>query len=201
MESKLQELTKKIYKEGVLKGEEEAKNILDSAKNEAENIINKAKKDAENIIIKAKSESEQLKSKILSELKMSSGQAISLLKQNITDLLVNNTLSDDVKKISSDVDFIKEIISQIISKWSPDNKNIDLELILPDKMKNELVSYFKNKAKDVLNKGIELKFDSRMENGFKIGPKDKSFILSFTEKDFDQFLKSFLKEKSREILF
>jgi len=201
MESKLQELTEKIYKEGVLKAEEEAKGILENAKGEAEDIINKAKKDAEEITNKAKSESEQLKNKTLSELKMSGNQAISLLKQNIIDLLVNNTLADDTKKITGDVNFIKEIINQIVSKWSPENKNIDLELILPDKMKNELVGYFKNKVKDVLNKGIELKFDARMDNGFKIGPKDKSFILSFTEKDFTQFLQSFLKAKTKEILF
>jgi len=59
----------------------------------------------------------------------------------------------------------------------------------------------KNKANDILNKVIELKFDTRMDNGFKIGPKDKSFILSFTEKDFTQFLQSFLKVKTKEILF
>ncbi len=201
METKLQELTDKIYKEGVLKAEEEAKSIIDSAKDEAQSIINKAKKEAEEIKNKANSESEQLKNKTLSEIKMSGSQAISLLKQNIIDLLVNNSLAEDTKKIASDVDFIKEIINQIISKWSSDNKNVDLELILPDKMKNELVAYFKNKAKDILNKVIELKFDTRMDNGFKIGPKDKSFILSFTEKDFTQFLQSFLKVKTKEILF
>ena len=54
MESKLQELTKKIYKEGVEKAGLEANDILEAAKKDAAKIITDAKKEAENIISNAK---------------------------------------------------------------------------------------------------------------------------------------------------
>ena len=44
MQNKLQELTKKIYKEGISKGNEEAQSIINNAKKEAEEIKVKLKK-------------------------------------------------------------------------------------------------------------------------------------------------------------
>jgi V/A-type H+/Na+-transporting ATPase subunit E len=55
--------------------------------------------------------------------------------------------------------------------------------------------------KNILESGVELKFQSRMDGGFKIGPKDNSFVLSFSDRDFNQFFQSFLRPRAKEILF
>ncbi len=201
MESKLEELTKKIYNEGVEKANKEADSILENAKNESNKIISDAKKEAQTIIENANKESEQLKNKVLSEIRMSSSQSVSLLKQNIINLLSSSALKGKIEKVTDDLSFIKEIIKEIASKWNSSSKSIDLELILPEKSKNKLMDYFKKEAKDILSKGIELKFEERMKKGFKIGPKGESFVLSFTDDDFDQFFQSFLKPKTKAILF
>ena len=201
MESKLQQLTKKLYKEGVEKANKEAGSILEKADSESQHIVSEAKKKAETIIENAKKESEQLKNKVLSEIRMSSNQAISLLKQNIINLLSSSALKGKIEKSSEDLTFIKEIIKEIISKWNPDSKDLSLELVLPEKSKNKLVEYFKKDAKNILSKGIELKFEERMKNGFKIGPKGESFVLSFKDEDFNLFFQSFLKPKTKTILF
>ena len=201
MESKLQELTKKIYKEGIEKANNEAESILQNAKDEANKIISDAKKEADLIVSKAKKESEQLNKNIISEIRMTSNQSISLLKQEITEMLSSSALSPKIQKATEDIGFIKEIIKEIVSKWNPALKNLDLNIILPQKSKNKLEEYYKKEASDILNKGIELKFEERMDRGFKIGPKDNSFILSYTEKDFENFFQSFLKPKTKAILF
>lgn len=201
MESKLQELTKKIYKEGVEKANKEAGSILENANSESNKIISEAKKEAQKIIENAKKESEQVRNKVLSEIRMSGSQSISLLKQNIINLLSSSTLRGKIEKISDDLSFMKELIKEIVSKWNSSSKSIDLELILPEKSKNKLMEYFKKEAKNILSKGVELKFEDRMKKGFKIGPKGESFVLSFTDDDFDQFFQSFLKPKTKKILF
>lgn len=201
MESKLEQLTKKLYKEGVEKANKEAVTILEKADEDSKKIISDAEKKADTILENAKKDSEQLKNKVLSEIRMSSNQAISLLKQEIINLLSSSALKDKIEKTTEDLTFIKEIIKEIVSKWEPDLKNLDLELILPEKSKNKLVDYFKKEAKNILSEGIELKFEERMKNGFKIGPKGDSFVLSFTDEDFDQFFQSFLKPKTKAILF
>ena len=52
MESKLQELTQKIYQDGIEKANGEAKALLDNAKKEAEQILADAKMDSKEDVIK-----------------------------------------------------------------------------------------------------------------------------------------------------
>jgi len=54
MQNKLQELTEKIYKEGLAKGTEEAAQIVGKAKEDASKIIANATKEAEQIVAKPK---------------------------------------------------------------------------------------------------------------------------------------------------
>ncbi len=197
MENKIQELTQKIYVEGVEKAKKEAQEIIEKAEQEKNSIINNAKKEADSIINNAKREAEQLKNKVLSEIKMISNQSIATLKQEITTLLSKLVISDSINKSFNDLEFIQNLIKEMISKWD----NSSSQLTLPEKYKKELDDFLKNKLKEYLDKGLEIKFENRMSNGFKIGPKDKSFILSFTDADFIEFFQSFLKQKTKEILF
>ena len=201
MDGKIQELTTKIYKEGVEKAKQEAKEIIDNANTQKETILKNAKQEAEEIINNAKKEAEQLKNRVLSEVKMASNQSIATLKQEITNLLSKLSISDTLTKTFNDIEFIKELIKELINKWDSSLKVLDIELVLPEKNKKELEEFFKTKLKDILNKGLEISFESRMKQGFRIGPKDKSFVLSFTDSDFIDFFQSFLKPKTKEILF
>ncbi|MBR3731869.1 MAG: hypothetical protein IKQ61_06065 [Spirochaetales bacterium] len=200
-ESKINELMNKIYAEGVEKANSEAADIVAKAKAEAEAILTAAKNDAAAITDKANSDAAALQSKINQELKTAGNQAMITLKQEIANIITEKALADGVKSAASDAEFIKSLITEIISKWSSDAKSLDLNVILSDKSKAALADFFKNKASGIMSKGVEVTFDARMDNGFKIGPQDKSFVLSFTDKDFLSFFKSFLKPKTKEILF
>ncbi|MFR9566233.1 MAG: hypothetical protein SNH13_03115 [Rikenellaceae bacterium] len=60
MDNKLQQLTQRLYDEGLEKGRSQAESLVAAAKSEAEEIITQAKKQAEAIIKGAKNESEDL---------------------------------------------------------------------------------------------------------------------------------------------
>ncbi len=201
METKLQELTQKIYNEGVEKAKIEAKVILENANNEADTIINNAKKEASSILANAKNDSTQLSNKTISELNLVRDQILSILKQAITELISSKALSEKIKEVINDTEFIKEIIKEIFTKWDPKQDNLSLNLILSAKSKEKLLEYYKKESKEILNKGIEIKFEERMNNGFKIISKDGSFIISFTDDDFIKFFQSFLKPNTKTILF
>ena len=53
MENKIQELTDKIYREGVEKGNEEAQRLVSNAREEAAKILEEARKEAEAIVAAA----------------------------------------------------------------------------------------------------------------------------------------------------
>ena len=76
MENKLQELTDKLYKEGLSKGKEEGEAILAKANEKAAEIIEEAKKQAESILKKAHKDAEDYKTKVEGDVKMAAVQSI-----------------------------------------------------------------------------------------------------------------------------
>ena len=70
MNTKLQELTDKIYLEGVEKGNAEAKVIIENADTKAADIVAKAQAQAAEIIAKAEFQAAELSKNTKSELKL-----------------------------------------------------------------------------------------------------------------------------------
>ena len=87
MEQKIQELTAKIYQEGVAKGELQAKKIITDAQEKATGIVADAKAQAEKIIADAQKQSAELKRNTEAEIRLSGTQALSAIKQQIIDLV------------------------------------------------------------------------------------------------------------------
>ncbi len=202
MENKLQELTEKIYSNGIEKAKQEAAIILENARKEAAELIRNAK--AEAVIIKenAEKESAELKLKTESELKLSSKQVISSIKSQVTSLLANNLLAGDIEKALGEPAFLKSVIELMVQKWQPDDAgSIDLQVILPENKKEAFEQVIKSKISHLLSKGLTVDFDSQFKSGFKITPADKSYIINFTAEDFDNFFKTFLREKTAGLLY
>ena len=81
----------------------------------------------------------ELKKKIESELKLSSKQVIATVKNQITNLVVQDLLSKDLEKSLADNDFIKTIIELIVKKWQPDEaQSTDLQIILPKEKRDKI---------------------------------------------------------------
>ena len=76
MENKLQELTQKLYNEGVEKANVEAEKILAEAKSEAEKVKQNAEKEAAKIISAAEQKSTEIKKNVDAELNLASKQTI-----------------------------------------------------------------------------------------------------------------------------
>ena len=70
MENRIQELTDKIFQEGVEKGNLEAQKILDNAKSEAERIVEEARATGERIVKEARKKADELSENVKSELKL-----------------------------------------------------------------------------------------------------------------------------------
>lgn len=202
MENKLQELTEKIYSEGVGKAKTEADSIMNTAKKTADETVRKANAEAERIISDAKKKSDEIVRNGQSEMKMSVNQAVSDVKQKLTDLITAKVVSNAVSQAMSDKDFMKKIIEISVKNFFADpSKGMDIEVSLPSDQRNDLESYLKNNARSLLNGELKIVFDSSMENGFKIGPADGSYKLSFSDKDFENFFKKYMRPKTVELLF
>ncbi|MCD4834605.1 MAG: hypothetical protein K8R31_12465 [Bacteroidales bacterium] len=202
MENKLQELTQKLYNEGVEKANEEADKILAEAKSEADKLKQIAEKDAQKIIADAEQKSVEIKKNIDAELNLAAKQTIRTVKQKITDMIVSKVINEPVKKAFDDEKFVKEIIETVVKNWNPQkNETIDLSVLLPADLEKEFAKFFTAKSGKELNANLELSFSDTIKGGFKVGPADGSYKISFSEEDFENFFKSYLRPKTIEILY
>lgn len=202
MENKLQELTQKLYNEGVEKANEEADKILAEAKSEADKLKQIAEKDAQKIIADAEQKSVEIKKNLDAELNLAVKQTIRTVKQKITDVIVSKVIDEPVKKAFDDEKFVKEIIETVVKNWNPQkNETIDLSVLLPADLEKEFAKFFTAKSGKELNANLELSFSDTIKGGFKVGPADGSYKISFSEEDFENFFKSYLRPKTIEMLY
>ncbi len=202
MQTKLQELTEKIYQEGVVKANEEAEKILADAKKEAQSLLSKAKKEASDILENAEKENAELKKNALNELQLSARQAISDLKQKVVGLIETKTIKPETKEAFKGNEFILELIKTIVTNWEPQSgEPVKLEVVLPANQQKDMESFFKNKAGHLLEKSLEISFSEKTKGGFKIGPKEGGYQVSFSDDDFEHFFQAYLRPKLIELLF
>lgn len=202
MQKKLKELTDKIYQEGIDKAKKEGDKLKADAKKQAEQILSDAKKKADGMLAKAEKESEEIKKNSVNELQLSSKQLISDLKQQIVALIQIKTIKPETQGSFKDVAFTQDIIKTLISNWNPkSDDNVELNVLLPEKKQKEFEGFFKDKSKSLLDKGIDISFTESLEGGFKIGPKEGGYIISFSDEDFENLFKTYLRPKLISMLF
>mgnify|MGYP000922642417 FL=1 len=202
MEQKIQELTEKIYQEGVERGEQKANQIISEAEAKASGIISEAKAQAEKILADARSQAEELKRNTESELKLSGSQVLSAIKQQILDLVTAKVIEDSTTQVLADPSNVKDFISTVIQNWKVSSGEVPrLEVLLPAHKQEELQKSFEKSASDLLKKNIDLAFSKSIKSGFRIGPVGGSFRISLTDEDFQEFFKEYLRPRTRKYLF
>ena len=200
MQNKLQELTDKLYNEGLSKGKQEGEEILAKAKVQADEIVAKAKAEAAAIVAAANKEAEDLKTKVQGDLKMAAGQSVAATKKDIETLIVAKMTETEVKKALTSADFVKEVIIAVAKGFSTEEP-VDLEVVLPESLKKDLESFVSGELAKVLKGGVEASFSKKVAGGFTIGPKDGGYFISFTEETFNALISEYLRPATKKILF
>jgi V/A-type H+-transporting ATPase subunit E len=202
MERRIAELTDQVYKEGVAKGEEEAKRITDEANKKAESIIARAKSDAEKILSDAKTQAEELKRNVESEISLSGKKAVSAIKQQIMDLLSARVIDQPMGETLSDPAVLKDLVLTVAQNWKAQEGQIpSLEVLLPASKKEDMQKSLQSALQKTLKDGVTVTFSRNVKKGFQIGPADGSYKLSLTDDDFSEFFKEYLRPKTRSYLF
>ena len=192
MENKIQELTDKIYREGVEKGNEEAQRLISSARDEAAKIVEDARKEAESILAVARKSAKETAENTQSEIKLFAGQAVNALKTEIATLLTNEVVSESVKGFVAD----KEYLVSLAAQWSA-NESIVISTADAEGLKK----YFAANAKALLDKGVRIEEVNGTKSLFTISPADGSYKVNFGEEEFENYFKDFLRPQLVEMLF
>ncbi len=200
MDNKLQELTDRLYKEGLSKGKEEGEALIAKAEVKAQEIIDEARKAAEEIIRKAEKEAADYRTKVEGDVKMAATQSIQATRNTIENLMVDGLVGKQTSAALSSEEFIKQIILEVARKFSAEEPS-DLKLVLPESLKSQLEPFISGELATALGKGVTAEFSKKIVGGFNIAPKDGSYFISLTDDSFRNLIGEYMRPLTRKILF
>lgn len=202
MENKLQKLTEQLYEEGLSKGRNDADKLVAEAQAKAKAIVAEAQAEAKAIVEKAQKQAEELTQNTMTEISLAGRQAVAALKSEINTMVVAKTASKAVAEATMDAAFVKDMLLAVAKNWNGSSTDVvSLSALLPEEKKAALDSVFAAAAKELLAAGVEVAYGKGVKSGFKIGPKDGGYYISFSDEDFDALLGEYLREKVSNLLY
>ncbi len=196
MESKIQELTEKLLREGVEKGNAEAAQIIAAANEQAAKIIADAKAKAAEIEADGKKSVKSMEENTKSEIKMYASQALNALKSEIANVVGDKIVKEAVGATTADKDFMNEFMLKLAEKWGANE-----DIVISTKDAASLKALFAKKAKDLLDKGVKIEQVNGQATAFTIQPADGSYKVNFGDAEFEEYFKAFLRPQLVEMIF
>lgn len=196
MTEDLQNLLDKIKKEGVDKAENEAAGILDSAKAKSEDIVNKAGEEADRIIEKAKKDSESFEEKGRKSLEQAARDVIISARTGIEKTL--NSLIKAESARAMDDETLSEMLLKVVDAYCADSNNA--EVLVNDEDVEKFKGFMLNKLSEDAQKGINVKPDGSVANGFRIMLKDRNIEHDLTDEAVSEALSRVLRPHIAELL-
>jgi len=193
---KIQELTEKILREGVEKGQAEADRIVQQAKEQAEQILQEARQQAQEIAVQAQKKADETAANTRSELKMYTSQALSALKSEMTNVLTDGVVKEAVAGLTASPDFLGQFAVALAEKWTANEP-----VVISTSEADSLKAYFAAKAKALLDKGVTINKVNGKDTLFTIAPADGSYKVNFGKDEFETYFKNFLRPQLVEMLF
>ena len=196
MENKIQELTEKLLKEGVEKGNAEAEKIIAAANEKAAKIVADAKAQAVEIEASAKKNVQGMEENMKSEIKMYAAQALNALKSEIANVVGDKVVKEATSDLTGNKEFINEFILKLAEKWGAQE-----DIVISTEDAASLKALFAKKAKALLDKGVTIEEVNGKKALFTVQPADGAYKVNFGEAEFDEYFKNFLRPQLVEMIF
>ncbi|MCL1837110.1 MAG: V-type ATP synthase subunit E [Treponema sp.] len=197
MDIQVQELIKKIKKDGIESATQEAARLKQEAEAEARQIVEAANKEAEEIIAKGKRDAERSEKAGIAALEQASRNLVLAFKGEIQALLDKIVQQELVAAYSGDV--LKVVLPEILKAWGSKGSD-SLAVLLPEASLDQLQGYFREKLANELKKGLELRSDRHLAGGFRIANRDGSAYYDFSADSVAEMLCAYLNPHLAEIL-
>lgn len=196
MGNKIQELTEKLLKDGVEKGNAEAEKIIAAANEKAAQIVADAKAKAEEMEQAAKKSAKGMEDNTKAEIKMYAAQALNALKSEVANVVGDKIVKAATAEVVGDKDFMNEFILKLAEKWGAGE-----DIVISTADAEGLKALFAKKAKALLDKGVTIEQVNGKKTLFTVQPADGSYKVNFGEGEFEEYFKNFLRPQLVEMIF
>ncbi|MFH1995626.1 MAG: V-type ATP synthase subunit E [Candidatus Omnitrophota bacterium] len=197
MTMELNTLIEKIKSDGVAAAEKRSGDIIADAKRQAKEIVDNAHREKAAAVEQAKLEAERLEESAKHALRQASRDVLLSLRGKIIELFDAVVKEEVSKELSGDN--LHQVLIKVVESFAKE-KDVDLEILLSEKDKDALEKALMKSLKDTLRKGVTLKAASGLEQGFRVGEKDKNFYYDFTDEAVTETFIRFLNPKVARII-
>ncbi len=200
-QDKIKLLTDSLYREGVEKGQAEAKQVIEKATQKAEAIVEEARQKAESMLEEAREKSRQVKSQIETEIRIVSREIIHDFHHRIADLIEKEVIDKQINRDLNDPEMVSRLVLALLQNWDSQGNQVPVEVLLPESQRKDFEKWFEDKVFETLNRKPRFGFSERMRGGFQIKPEGASYKVDFSEEGFIELFRQYLKPRTRKILF
>ena len=200
--TKLDQLTQKLYDEGLEKGRAEADRLVAAAKEQVEKMLAEARAQAAAIVREAENKAEDVSKNTMTEIALAGKQAVAKIKSEIAGAIVAKATGAGVKAAGMDAGFIREMLVAVAKNWNgADAGKVSLQALLPEAEKAKLDKAMEAETQALLAAGVEVGYSKEVKSGFKVGAKEGGYYISFADADVEALLGEYLREKVSQMLF
>jgi V/A-type H+-transporting ATPase subunit E len=202
MDNKLEQLTQKLYEEGLAKGRSEGERMVAEAEGRAKKIVAEAEERAREIARRAEAAAEELRKNTMTELSLAGREAVSKIKAELTGLITTRAISDGVRAAGLDAAFVKEMLLAVARNWNgASSEKISLQALLPEAKRAELEKALAGSVAELLAAGVEVGYSRDVRSGFKVGPREGGYYIDFSDESFGELLGEYLNPRVSRILY
>ncbi|MDY2842404.1 MAG: V-type ATP synthase subunit E [Treponema sp.] len=198
MDVQLQDLIEKIKKDGVEAADKSASEKIAQAKAEAEKIIANAKEEADKIIKAAKDETARMEKASEDAIRQAGRNLILSFRESVEKELSAIMTAETAKSYSPKL--LENLIPETVKAWTKNTDASDVSVLLNEKDLKELEQNLGAALKDEISKGLTLKADNSIENGFRIGVKDGAAYYDFSAEAVADLFSAYLNPKVASIM-
>ena len=198
MDIQLQELIDKIKRDGIANAETEKNRIISDAERKAAAIVKDAEAKADAAIKSAKAETERMEKASEDAIAQAGRNLIISFRDGINKELQSLVTAETEKAM--DKDLLKKLIPEVVKAWAVNPEAEGLSVLLPEDDLKALEAGFKTSLKTQLSKGLEIKSDSSLSSGFRIGSKNGEAFYDFSAEEVAALFSAYLNPKTTELM-
>jgi V/A-type H+-transporting ATPase subunit E len=202
MDNKLEQLTQKLYEEGLAKGRSEGEKMIAEAEARAKKIVADAEERAGEVARRAEAAAEELRKNTMTELSLAGREAVARIKNELTGLITTRAIADGVSAAGLDAGFVKEMLVAVARNWNgTSSEKASLVALLPEGKRAQLETALAGSVAELLAAGVEVGYSRDVRSGFKVSAKNGGYYIGFSDENFEALLAGYLREKVAAILY
>lgn len=198
MDFQLQELIDKIKKDGVSSAEAAAAQITADAEKKAASIVEEAQKKSDDMIKNARAEIARLEKASEDAVTQACRNMLITFRDSLIAELDSLIQSEAAKAYSSDL--MKTLIPETVKAWSKNVDASELSVILSEKDLKSLENELKAALKAEIAKGLEIKPDSALSAGFRIGVNNGAAFYDYSAESVADLFSAYLNPRVAAIM-